>query len=85
MKVLEARFHPGKRTGDIFVVVGRVCCNGRGAVITPGQPPSRSTANIRLDFTAMVEKLRYLVRASGTKPFEKLRQLHSEYWSFIEV
>jgi hypothetical protein len=33
----------------------------------------------------MIEKLRYLVRESGPEPYERLRTLPSEFWSFVEI
>ena len=33
VRVLEARFHPSTRSGSVFVVVGRVLCDGVSATI----------------------------------------------------
>ena len=83
MRVLEARFHPQKRDRGPAVVVGRVYCEGSqvhvqpaGADADPGPIPACS---------AMEEKLRYLVRITGKPIFQHLRELRSDYWSFVEV
>ena len=73
MPLLEARFHPKKKDGDAVVVVGRVRCEGRHAVIEP------------LASGEMFEKLCYLVRQSEPEPYERLRSLRSEFWSFVEI
>ncbi len=81
MRVLEARFHPRKKSGDPVIVVGRVYCAGRQARIEPAE--SEATASpVKL---AMLEKLRYLVGTMGRPLFERLRELRSDYWSFVEV
>jgi hypothetical protein len=81
MHVLEARFHPEKRPHPRFLIVGRVFCDGRRAVIAPvavagGVDPS---------LPAMLEKLRYLVRTAGWRPYRRLLALESDYWSFVDV
>jgi hypothetical protein len=80
VRVLEARFHPRKRSGREFVVVGHVYCKGRQAKVLPA--PSRT---MRPMTEPMMEKLRYLVRESGPEPFEWLCRLASDFWSFVEV
>ena len=82
MRVLEARFNVQHKTGAVTVVVGRVLCDGRQAVIEPA--PATATVQ-HLDQSAMLTKLRFLVEASLPMPFERLRQLKSDFWSFVEI
>jgi hypothetical protein len=82
-RILEARFHPRRKAGGPWIVVGRVCCRGddvriEAACVDPRDEPGGATLT-------MLEKLRYLVGASLPKPFERLRQLRSEFWSFVEI
>ena len=63
--------------------MGRVLCDGASAWVEAVQPgdggtvPSGSSG-------AMVEKLRYLVKIAGARPFDRLHRLQSDYWSFVE-
>ncbi len=82
MRVLEARFHPHKRNGAATIVVGRVYCEGSTAFVLGIDGPSRVPSVVH---EAMVEKLRYLVRTCGARPYEGLQRLRSEYWSFIDL
>jgi hypothetical protein len=82
MRVLEARFHPHKRNGTSAIVVGRVYCEGPRAIVQGVDAPGRVPGFVH---DAMVEKLRYLVRSCGPRPYEGLRKLRSDYWSFIEL
>lgn len=80
MRTLEARFHPGDQLDGSGIVVGRVHC-GRGKATVEPQPgpPDRAAAD------TMLRKLQYLVDICAPTPFERLRQLRSRYWSFVEV
>jgi hypothetical protein len=83
MRVLEARFHPQKRSGTAVVVVGRVLCDGGRTWLEPAD----LVAHDGLDgaaVAAMRDKLRYLVETSGESPCDKLLHLTSDYWSFVE-
>jgi hypothetical protein len=82
MRLLEARFHPHRKSGNDVVVVGRVRCAGSRASV---ESPAQGDANDTPAAHAMLEKLRYLVRTSGHRPFRHLVQLHSDYWSFVEI
>jgi len=73
MPLLEARFHPQKRAGNGVVVVGRVRCDGTSAEVEP------------LSNGEMLEKLLFLVRESEPKPYERLKALRSDFWSFVEI
>jgi hypothetical protein len=81
MRVLEARFYPDRRPNDRFLVVGRVVCDGHRAIVAPQLDPGTSDPGL----PAMLEKLSYLVHEAGWRPFQRLRALQSDYWSFVEV
>jgi hypothetical protein len=78
MRVLEARFHPRKRGGEKVIVVGRVYCENGRAGVKAAQAGSSARS-------AMQEKLEFLVRTIGRPVFERLRELKSDYWSFVEI
>ena len=73
MPLLEARFHPQKKSGEDVVVVGRVRCEGPSVSVEP------------LSNGEMLEKLLYLVRESEPRPYERLTALRSDFWSFVEI
>jgi hypothetical protein len=73
MPLLEARFHPQKKSGDGVVVVGRVRCDGTNVSVEA------------MSNGEMLEKLLYLVRESEPRPYERLTALRSEFWSFVEI
>ncbi len=81
---LEARFHPQTRSDPDCVVVARVRCRERSASIEPLDPDA-ATVSSRLDRVALLAKLHFLVEASLPRPFERLRELRSAYWSFTEL
>jgi hypothetical protein len=84
MRILEARFHPQKKSGTALVVVGRIRCEGPRTWLEPAEVVARDG----LDGTAvaaMRDKLRYLVETSGPQPFERLLRLTSDFWSFVEI
>ena len=84
MRVLEARFHPLKRTGNLAVVVGYVLCEGRQAFVRPAPPLPRGQAPDP-GLPAMLDKLRYIVGTAGRHTYERLSSLNSDYWSFIDL
>src|SRR5262249_10186842 len=73
MPLLEARFHPQKKDGEVVVVVGRVRCEGSQADIEP------------IRNGEMLEQLRYLVRESEPEPYEGLGARRSKFWSSVEI
>jgi hypothetical protein len=83
MRVLEARFHPWRKARGPFLVVGRVLCRRRRAVVRPAPPGLEEEAPPRQE--TMLQKLEYLVGRSGPDAFHRLRDLRSEFWSFVEV
>ena len=82
MRVLEARFHP--RSGSEFFVVGHVVWHGRPAREYPVVQPAPLLVR-EAEPTAILSKLRYLVTATAPDSFEGLQNLHSRFWSFVEV
>ncbi|HVR62367.1 MAG TPA: hypothetical protein VMU50_10735 [Polyangia bacterium] len=80
MRILEARFHPDAQVDGQGIVVGHVHCAARRATVEaePAALPRGGAA-------AMLRKLQYLVDICAPAPFERLRQLRSRYWSFVEV
>jgi hypothetical protein len=82
MRVLEARFHPWRRARGPFVVVGRVLCRRRRAVIEPASAVAEEPEARR---ETMLQKLDYLVARSGRNAFQRLLELRSEFWSFVDI
>ena len=77
-RILLARFHPLADDRQI-VIVGLVVCAPDSARLHA--PPATGV------FTApagLLSKLRYLVEQAAPNPFDSLRQLRSQFWSFIE-
>jgi hypothetical protein len=83
MRVLEARFHPWRKARGPFVVVGRVLCRRRKAVVEPAAPVAEDAPEVRRE--TMLQKLDYLVARSGRNAFQRLLELRSEFWSFVEI
>jgi hypothetical protein len=83
MRVLEARFHPWRKARGPFVVVARVLCRRRRAVVEAALAAADEPV-IPLQET-MLQKLEYLVARSGPDTFHRLQDLRSEFWSFVEV
>ncbi len=63
--------------------MGRVVCDGASARVEAVEP-SEGNGAPSASSRAMVEKLRYLVKSAGARPFERLHRLQSDYWSFVE-
>jgi hypothetical protein len=83
MRVLEARFHPRSKKAPPVVVVGRVrWAEDRPAIETTALTP----LTIRpFDASALFAKLRFLVESAGSKGYDQLISLRSDYWSFVEA
>ena len=83
MRVLEARFHPWRKAQGPFLVVGRVLCRGRRAVVEATAPGDDDEESARRG--TMLQKLNYLVGRSTPGAFQRLLRLRSEFWSFVEI
>jgi hypothetical protein len=81
MRVLEARFHAGKK-GSGFIVVGHVVWDGERT--RPVVQPSTELL-MRGEPATLLSKLQYLVSVNGRESFERLQVLRSQFWSFVEV
>lgn len=77
-RVLLARFHPLADDRQV-VVVGLVVCRPDGASLQA--PPVTGAFSAS---AGLVSKLRYLIERAAPNPFESLRKLRSQFWSFIE-
>jgi hypothetical protein len=84
MRVLEARFHPGQRSGQGFVVVGRLVWRGERRSEPPIVEPAPSLDHLARP-TTMLSKLHYLVSLTAPESFERLQALRSRFWSFVDV
>lgn len=79
MRVLEARFHPRRRTQADFVMLGYLIWRGlRGE--RPVFEPARAVVP-----DAVLSKLQYLVVVTEPDSFERLQALRSDYWSFVPL
>lgn len=83
MRILEARFHPWRKAGGPFVVVGHICCRRRRASVEPAATGVEEI--VPATQQTMLQKLEYLVDRSGRDAFHRLLDLRSEFWSFVEI
>ena len=80
VRVLEARFHPQRKTRSRFVVVGYLVWRTRRqterpifhSITAPGPHPIES-------------KMHYLMRVTEPDCFQRLQSLRSDCWSFVSV
>jgi hypothetical protein len=79
VKVLLARFHPLADDSQI-VVVGRVVCDAGTARLD-----AASLTGIFSAPASLLIKLRYLIEHAAPEPFDRLRKLRSQFWSFVDV
>jgi hypothetical protein len=84
MRVLEARFHPGRGDEHEFVVVARVVWRRDGGADLPTLEPSASLADSAALGT-MLLKLQFLVTRAAPDTFARLKALKSQFWSFVDV
>jgi hypothetical protein len=80
---LEARFSSRSNGDDAFVVVGRVVWKDETSA-SPTVIPSAALAKEPSEH-ALLAKLRYLVDFVALGSFERLQNLPSKFWSFIDV
>jgi hypothetical protein len=79
MRVLEARFHPRRRTQADCVMLGYLIWRGHRDE-RPVFEPARAMVP-----GPVLSKLQYLVGVSGPDSFERLQALRSDYWSFVPI
>ena len=77
-RVLLARFHPLADDSQV-VVVALVVCGPGGASLQ--EPPLTGAFSAS---AGLLSKVRYLIERAAPNPFESLRKLRSQFWSFIE-
>jgi hypothetical protein len=78
-RILVARFHPLADDTQV-VVVGQVICATHGTSLRPASLNGTFTASATL-----LAKLRYLIERAAPNPFDSLRKLRSQFWSFVEI
>ena len=83
VRLLEARFHPGSKSAPSAVIVGRVSCDGRVALVEP--LPFQAEAVKPFEPIALFHKLEFLVASAVGDTFQALVTLRSAFWSFVEV
>jgi hypothetical protein len=80
---LEARFSSRSKGDDAFVVVGRVAWKDKTSA-SPKVFPSAALTKGPSEHP-LLAKLRYLVDFAALGSFERLQNLPSKFWSFIDV
>jgi hypothetical protein len=84
MRVLEARFHGGKKgDGSGPVLIGRVVLPDRKGEKVRVEAAARADGSA-LDHEAALAKLRFLVEQCAPDPLPRLLRLRSDFWSFVE-
>jgi hypothetical protein len=84
MRVLEARFHPGRGADGDFIVVAHVVWQKDGAAGEPTVQPS-ATLSERAELGTMLVKLQFLVSRAAPDAFTHLKALKSQFWSFVDI
>jgi hypothetical protein len=84
MRVLEARFHPGRGADGDFIVVAHVVWQKDGTADDPTVEPSVSLAE-RAELATMLVKLQFLVTRAAPDAFTHLKALKSQFWSFVDI
>lgn len=82
MRMLEARFHPQRKAVGDFIVVGHVVWKSERA--RPVVQASTELLTLREQAT-LLSKVHYLVSISARESFERLQDLRSQFWSFVEI
>lgn len=82
MRVLEARFHP--QGSAEYVVVGRLVWRRPSELDLPTLEPAPELTS-KADAATTLSKLRYLITATAPGSFERLQNLRSRFWSFVEA
>jgi hypothetical protein len=84
MRVLEARFHPGRGADSEFIVVAHVVWKKDGSADLPTVEPSGSLAD-SASLATMLVKLQFLVARAAPDTFTRLKALKSQFWSFVDI
>jgi hypothetical protein len=84
VRVLEARFHPATRSGDGFVVVGRVIFVDQSRVSIERVEVPRAAVR-PFDSERLHEKLDFLVNSMVGDRARALLALQSVFWSFVDT
>jgi hypothetical protein len=79
MRVLEARFHPERKSKPEFVVVGHLLWDDLRRWRPLIQPAATTSSG------PLVSKLLYLLNMTKPDSFDQLQSLRSEFWSFVDV
>lgn len=83
MKILEARFHPHSKKAGVPIPVARVVCDNARTLVEPIEVPVSRLQPF--DAGALMRKLHFLVESATPRPFEQLKTLRSDFWSFAEL
>ena len=79
MRILQARFYPGRRATGDFVVVGCLVWNQQRPYGRPLVRPA-TTGD-----TPLLSRLLHLLNFTNHNSFAQLLSLCSEFWCFVEV
>lgn len=81
LHVLEVQFHPKKKGKGAPIPVAQILFRGDRMEIRP-----LATADgLGLDQGDVLLKLHFLAEMTSPQSFERLRELRSDFWSFVEV
>jgi hypothetical protein len=78
--VLEARFHPRRKSQADFVVIGHLVWRR----LTRRERPVFRPAALALP-QPILTKLHYFLAVTAPDCFARLQSLRSEFWSFVEI
>ncbi len=81
MRILEARFH--SRRGPEYAVVGYLRWRDHRDLEPPFIEVSASVGAVAR--AQLLSRLQYLVRLTSPGSYERLQDLHSEFWSFVDA
>jgi hypothetical protein len=79
MRMLEARFHPRRRSRPEVETVGHLVWKTDEPRARPLFEPARKVP------PSVVSKLNYLIAIAGPDYFERLQALRSDFWSFVPI
>ena len=79
MRMLEARFHPRRRSQPDFDTVGYLVWKSEEPRARPVFEPTRELP------ASVLSKIKYFIAISEPDSFERLQTLRSEFWSFVRI